>query len=295
MKARKKNSKNKKDAYKKIIIGVFEKHYKPGIRRFAFSRSELLAEAEKVGLDVESSADSTTRTANIGDVVYTYRFRKAFPPEILKTAAKEKMWIIAGAGDGQYEFRLITTPKLTADEGRFTTKVHDATPEIVRRFALNDEQAILARIRYNRLIDMFCRCVAYSLQNHLRTNIRGIGQIEIDELYVGSNRQGEHFIIPIQVKREKDALGVSQLLQDLEFCKVNHPHLTPKAIGAQMLKTKVEGEKYDLLALFEFECQDTLDDLVISKRAERHFLLLPYTKITESDFLQGKEREEEDI
>ncbi len=87
---------------------------------------------------------------------------------------------------------------LDADTGLFVTKVHDATPEIVRRFALGDEQATLARVRYNRLVDMFCKCVAYSLQNQ-QPDIKGIGQIEIDELYVGSNRQGEHFIIPVQV------------------------------------------------------------------------------------------------
>ena len=129
-------------------------------------------------------------------------------------------------------------PTLSANPNWRITKLHDATPEIVRRSRLNDEQAVLARIRYNRLMDIFCRCVAYSLQNHLRTNIQGIGQIEIDELYVGANRQGEHFIIPVQVKREKDRLGVSQLLQDLEYCGKAHPEMQARAIGAQMIKYK---------------------------------------------------------
>lgn len=280
--------------YKTIILEVFQKHFEPGITRFTVSRTELVQAAKKHGLKAAEKEDDESIAKNIGDVIYTYRFRKEFPKEILETAPPKKMWIIAGKGDGVYEFRLITIPILNADPGLFVTKVHDATPEIVRRFAFNDEQAILARIRYNRLIDMFVKCVAYSLQNHLRTNIKGIGQIEIDELYVGSNRQGEHFIIPVQVKRKKDRLGVSQLLQDLEFCRVNHPTLTPKAIGAQMLEKEFEGSKYDLLALYEFECEDTADDVIISKRVERHFLLLPFQKITDEDFQTARRRQDTD-
>ena len=284
----------KKEAYKNIIVEVFKNHYSRNKTRFIVARSELVAAATKYGLKVTEDDDEESSAKNIGDVIYTFRFRRQFPKDILDTAPAGKMWIIMGAGDARYEFRLITKPMLDADPGLFVTKVHDATPEIVRRFALGDEQATLARVRYNRLVDMFCKCVAYSLQNHLRTNIKGIGQIEIDELYVGSNRQGEHFIIPVQVKREKDKLGVSQLLQDLEYCKVNHPTLTPRALGAQTLTREDGGEKYDLLALFEFESQDTGDDVIISKRAERHFRLLPYEKISEEDFLLGKQREDAD-
>ena len=50
--------------------------------------------------------------------------------------------------------------------------------------AMSDEQALLAKVRYNRLIDVFLGLVAYSLQNHLRTTVTEMGQIEIDEIYV---------------------------------------------------------------------------------------------------------------
>ena len=159
---------------------------------------------------------------------------------------------------------------------------------------MKDEQAVLARIRYNRLIDIFCRCAAYSLQNHLRTTIQGIGQIEIDELYVGANRQGEHFIIPVQVKRERDRLGVSQLLQDLEYCAKAHPEMQPRAIGAQMMQYKDGAESYDRIVLFEFKCEFIEDDVRITKAAERHFALLPYTRITSDDLKRAKALSEED-
>lgn len=300
MTEKKKPKKRGKGIYNQIITEVFFRHYdtksdnKPS--RFIVERPELVAVAEKIGLavaELDEAEDAFTK--NIGDVVYSYRFRKQFPKEIRDTAPSGKMWIILGKGDARYEFRLITTPSLMPDYGLYTTKVHDATPEIVRRFTqLQDEQAILARIRYNRLIDLFEKCVAYSLQSHLRTKVDGLGQIEIDELYVGSNRKGEHFIIPVQVKRKKDKLGVSQLLQDLEYCKTVHEHLTAKPIAATMTKEVIDGIEYDLMTLMEFESQETEDDIIIKKRAERHFLLLPWKKIDDSDFKVAAQRPDEE-
>ena len=55
---------------------------------------------------------------------------------------------------------------------------------------MSDEQALLAKIRYNRLLDVFLGISAYSLQNHLRTTVLHIGQIEIDELYIGLDKHG---------------------------------------------------------------------------------------------------------
>ena len=50
-----------------------------------------------------------------------------------------------------------------------TTKIPDGTPSIVRKYSISDEQALLAIVRYNRLIDIFLGVTCYSLQNHLRT------------------------------------------------------------------------------------------------------------------------------
>lgn len=282
----------KKQTYNRIITSVFTDKRPAGANHFSFSRDDLLKAASSLGLEI--NGDESVVARNIGDIIYTFRFRKDFPASILKTAPPGRMWIILGTGIGAYEFRLITAPTLSADPNWRITKLHDATPEIVRRFRLNDEQAVLARIRYNRLIDIFCRCAAYSLQNHLRTNIQGIGQIEIDELYVGANRQGEHFIIPVQVKRERDRLGVSQLLQDLEYCAKAHSAMQPRAIGAQMSKYKEDGDFFDRIVLFEFKCEDTGDDVRITKAAERHFVLLPHTRITTADLELAKSISEDD-
>lgn len=82
--------------------------------------------------------------------------------------------------------------------------IPDATPEIIRAYAMDDEQALLAILRYNRLIDTFLGLTTYSLQNHLRTTVKKIGQIEIDELYVGMDKRGCHYVIPVQAKGGKD-------------------------------------------------------------------------------------------
>ena len=72
--------------------------------------------------------------------------------------------------------------------------IPDATPELIRAYALDDEQALLAIVRYNRLIDTFLGLTTYSLQNHLRTTVQGMGQIEIDELYIGLDKHGCHYV-----------------------------------------------------------------------------------------------------
>jgi hypothetical protein len=279
--------------YNQIISDIFRRNRKLGATRFDFSRSDLLDAARRFGI-AELEGDEKTIAKNIGDIVYTYRFRKDFPSDIVQEAPKGKMWIIVGKGDAQYEFRLITQPSIRADPSLAATRIHDATPEIVRRFELGDEQAVLARIRYNRLVDLFCKCVAYSLQNHLRTKVEGIGQIEVDELYAGTSRSGEIFIIPVQVKRAKDRLGVSQLLQDLEYCRRKHPDMRARALGAQKMSYLQDGTTYERIALFEFECRDTDADVEIMKVAEKHFVLLPHREITSRDLLAARNRSEAD-
>ena len=265
-----------------VIKDIFTQRFKSGITRVPFSRSDLLEAAKQFAAPGESEQ---ARDKNLGDILYTFRFRRDFPEEILGTAPKGKIWVILGTGISKYELRLITKPNLSPSPNWVVTKVHDSTPEIVRRFVeLSDEQAALSRICYNRLVDLFCRCVAHSLQNHLRTTVKGVGQIEIDELYVGANRMGQHFIIPVQAKKEKDRVGVSQLIQDYEYCKIKHPGMIPRLLAAQLFAYQENGKTFDRVAICEFVVREAKDDLLIEKSSEEHFLLLPKSLITQSDF-----------
>ena len=54
-------------------------------------------------------------------------------------------------------------------------EIPDATPEIILSYALSDEQALLAKVRYNRLLDIFLGITTYSLQNHLLNHPGDVG------------------------------------------------------------------------------------------------------------------------
>ncbi len=146
----------------------------------------------------------------MGDVLYSFKFRKDLPDSIRASERNGLQWSIENAGRSVYRFRLCPPSRIVPRTDLATIKIPDATPEIIAGNALNDEQSLLAKVRYNRLIDIFMRLTAYSLQNHLRTTVKGVGQIEIDELYVGVNRAGAQFIIPVQAKGGTDQLGTIQ-------------------------------------------------------------------------------------
>jgi len=67
----------------------------------------------------------------------------------------------------KYRLRLVPAMRIKPREDMVKIAVPDSTPELIRAYALDDEQTLLAIVRYNRLIDTFLRLTAYSLQNHL--------------------------------------------------------------------------------------------------------------------------------
>ncbi|MBN1611406.1 MAG: hypothetical protein JW940_32530, partial [Polyangiaceae bacterium] len=193
-------------AYDQIIEHIFFAHYKKGADRFDFARDELRKAAEHLKLKTPK---------NLGDVVYSYRYRRPLPPRVRETCDAKEEWVIRGVGHAKYRFLRVPITAIEPRDGLYQIKVPDATPEIVGRYALGDEQALLAKVRYNRLIDIFTGVAAYSLQNHLRTQVPEMGQIEIDELYVGISKSGAQFILPVQAKGGRDHIGRIQLEQDI--------------------------------------------------------------------------------
>lgn len=212
--------------YRELIEKVFFDHYRKGITEFEFLREELEHAAKELGFPV---------VKNIGDVAYSFRYRNKLPGKILDTQPEGYEWIIEGAGKSSYRFRLLSTTHITPPSDLITLEIPDGTPEIIRQYALNDEQSLLAIVRYNRLIDLFLGVTAYSLQNHLRTTVQGVGQIEIDEIYVGIDRDGQHHLIPVQAKVEKQRgmIGVVQVRQDLKYALEKFPHLKCHSVSSR--------------------------------------------------------------
>jgi hypothetical protein len=139
-------------------------------------------------------------------------------------------------------------------------------------YALSDEQALLAKVRYNRLLDVFLGLATYSLQNHLRTTVRNLGQVEVDEIYVGIDKRGCQYVLPVQAKGGADQLSVVQAKQDIACCQEKFPHLVCRAISAQFISA-------DLIALFEL----ALDGDIVKIIEEKHYLLVPGDQISSVD------------
>jgi hypothetical protein len=80
-----------------------------------------------------------------------------------------------------------------------------AVPEIVAQNLARDEQGMLTIVRYNRILDVFSGLACFHLQSHIRTQIPDHGQVEIDELYVGVDKDGQGFVLPVEARRRVSA------------------------------------------------------------------------------------------
>jgi len=256
--------KKKLNRYERLITEIFERGHHPGIQEIPFDREALEITAQKLSIKLPK---------NLGDVLYSFRYRNPLPEKILKTQEPGKEWIINGAGRAKYQFRLVPISRIAPNSNLLSVKIPDATPEIVTSAALSDEQALLAKVRYNRLIDLFMGFSAYSLQNHLRTTVKGLGQIEIDELYIAVDRFGCQYVIPVQAKGGSDQLSTVQAKQDLACCAEKFPDLICRPVSTQFMTE-------DRIAIFELGLDETDEVGIID---ERHYSLVPGDSITVKD------------
>ena len=259
----KKSSENSQNRYKALIEKVFFDGYRNGERSVEFKREDLATAAGELGIALPK---------NLGDVVYSIRYRTPMPDGVLKIQPEGMEWIIEGAGRSKYVFKLARINRIVPNQELVAIKIPDSTPAIVNTYALSDEQALLAIVRYNRLIDIFLGLAAYSLQSHLRTTVSSIGQVEIDEIYVAVDRHGRQFVLPVQAKGGNDQLSVVQTKQDIACCAEKYPNLICRAISAQFMED-------DLIALFEL----TVENDEVKVVDERHYKLALSGDIDEND------------
>lgn len=262
----------RQNRYAAIIEEIFRRHHKPGAIKIRFDRDEFEEVAKDLGI---------ARPKNLGDTIYSFKFRQELPGGVANTAPDGYEWIIQGEGVAKYSFRLVRPVRIVPREDLVVVKIPDATPEIISAYALGDEQALLAKVRYNRLVDIFLGIAAYSLQNHLRTTVRGIGQIEIDELYVGIDRAGRQYIVPVQAKGGKDKHGRQQTEQDIACCQEKFPNLICRSVSAQFITSSK-------IAMFELAIQD--GDVKIL--AEEHYELVPASQVSPEDLALYRARKQ---
>ena len=255
--------------YQRIIERVFLDRYNPGDLGVSFLRQDLVHAAQHLGLPV---------LRNLGDILYAFRYRTDLPDSVAGTAPAGMAWTIRGAGQATYTFRLVTVNRIVPNPALMTIKIPDATPEIVSAHAMSDEQALLAKIRYNRLLDVFLGISAYSLQNHLRTTVKSIGQIEVDEIYVAIDSTGRQFVLPVQAKGGSDQLSVVQSEQDLLWCRERLPDLICRPILTQFAQRHLN-------AMFEVTLED--DDIKLVQ--EKHYRLVPASEVTQEDLMRYRD------
>lgn len=240
--------------YTRIIEAIFFNHYREGDTEVSFDRSEIVQAARDLGVELPK---------NPGDLIYTFRYRGAFPESMTTRAPAGYEWILRPAGRARYRLTLVRQISIAPTPALVSIKIPDATPGIIARYALNDEQALLAKLRYNRLIDVFTGLTCYSLQSHLRTTAPGIGQVETDEVYVGVDKRGVQYVMPVQAKGADEKIGVVQIEQDLTMCAAKFPHLICRPIAAQFMTDQA-------IAMFELE----QTDVGIAVNSERHYRLV---------------------
>jgi hypothetical protein len=232
-------SKGATTRYARIIERVFFDHYSKGDTEVEFTRDEFVPIADDLDIVLPK---------NLGDVVYAARYRTPLPESIRETSREGKEWIIEGAGRGCYRFKLVRLASIEPTTTLAETKIPDSTPGIIDMYAFTDEQSLLAKVRYNRLIDVFLGIACYSLQNHLRTTVPGLGQVETDEVYIGIDKRGAQYVIPVQAKGGSDKLSTVQIGQDFALCAHQFPELLVLPVAAQFMED-------DLIVLFAFELQ----------------------------------------
>jgi hypothetical protein len=257
--------------YSAIIEAIFFDSYKKGTTEVQFAREDIEHVAKRLGIKLPK---------NLGDLIYSFRHRTNLPERIVQTATTGREWIIRATGRSRYSFVLAKYSSIQPNPQLVQTKIPDATPGMIVRYALSDEQALLAKLRYNRLVDIFSGVACYSLQSHLRTTVPGMGQVETDEVYVGVDRRGVQYVFPVQAKGGNDKLGAVQIEQDVALCADKFPALVCRPLGAQFMAE-------DVIALFELQI-DTDNELKIVH--EKHYKLVPPDEVTDEDLKTYRQR-----
>lgn len=232
--------------YDEVLLEVFRRHYREGVDYLKFRKDELAEVCRKYGITVR----------NIPDIIYTYRVRRMLPAKILDTGH----WAIEPAGRGVYAFRLLRNPpRFEIPFGDYApVDIYNAIPEVVEGLLRQDEQSLLTRLLYNRLVDIFTGLTCFHIQNHYRSFIAGKGEVELDALYVGVDKTGTLFVLPIEAKSqaESEMIGRIQVSQMAKLVRQDFANLRRRILAAKAL---ADGT----IAMVEFDDREEPDDFGI--------------------------------
>lgn len=253
----------------KVIISVFKKHYRKDLAVIPFTMDDI-----RVAINTVSRENPSYQENNVADVRYQYTSgRRGLPAEIDRLGP----WMIEGRGKASYAFVLLKeSPLVNISPDLHVILLPDATPEIVLEYAGKDEQGILAKLRYNRIPDIFLGITCYHLQNHWRTTVKDKGQLEIDDLYVGLDVDGKQYVIPIEAKSRKDRISKTQIVQNVGFARERYPKLIIRPLGIQEINDQE-------IVVIEFTSGKSPDTIKIKEM--RRYKLVPMSECPVNDKL----------
>ncbi|NPV70792.1 MAG: hypothetical protein HPY55_09130 [Firmicutes bacterium] len=232
--------------YDEIMVDVFFKHYRPGLSYLRFTKDELAEASEKRGYTIR----------NVPDIIYTYRVRRLLPEKIVALGH----WAIEPCGRGQYAFRLLRNPPRF--EIRFgdyePVAILNAIPEVVEGLLRRDEQSLLTRVLYNRLVDIFTGLTCYHIENHYRSFVKDSGEVEVDAIYVGIDRKGTLHILPIEAKSQQDSEMIGRV-QVSHMAKLARQDFSSMRRRVLAIKDLPDGT----IAVVEFNDEDDPDEIRI--------------------------------
>ena len=123
--------------YAKILEAIFRKHFRKGATEIEFERTEFSQVADQLGIVLPK---------NLGDVLYSFRYRTLLPKSITSKAPKDHEWIIRPAGKGKYKLVIVRQSVVVPSSILAETKIPDATPGVIAKYSMNDEQSLLAKL-----------------------------------------------------------------------------------------------------------------------------------------------------
>jgi hypothetical protein len=107
--------------------------------------------------------------------------------------------------------------------------------------AKRDEQALITTFHHNGVFSLFLGgAVLYQQQAHKRMHVKGIGQVEIDDIDAGIDKDGTKIIVPKGVKiaitgANDGKFNWPQIKQDFAACEQLQPGIDIRPIGALAL------------------------------------------------------------
>ena len=220
----------------RIIEAIFHHYFSPGDTWVEFERQDIIDAADAVGLG---------RPGNLGGVIYRMRYDEMMPESVAELAPPGLEWVIRGRGSARYAFSVVEQAWFVPTPGVRAVEIPDGTPGLVERHRLDDEQALLSRIRHNSLVTLATGLAVHSLQTHVRSSVRNYGQVELDELYVGLAGNGEEWVLPVEAKAGAGNVSLIQVEQGSDFCAEKFPYLPRIPLGAQLVS--------DDIVIFVFE------------------------------------------